>query len=176
MPSKEEQGGTPGFDKTGNPIDPTKNVLQLVEAAVKRADDLAAAEARRVNEIMDLRAEYTEKLSLAESKRIDAIRAVDVNAVAIASERAAAQAAVLQNQVNASAEALRSLVATTAAAIAQQLSQLTSQFNDRIAALEKSQYEIRGTGAGRKDFYGWIVGGVGAIAVIVMLIVRLAGK
>lgn len=130
-----------GFDSTGRPIvDPTKNVLQLVEAAVKRLDDLASAEKMRV----DMQFTYMEKLQTAEAKRIDAIRAVDVNAVAVASERAAAQAQVLANQVSQSAETLRSLVAQTASTIAQQLAQLTSQLTDRLALLEKSQYENKG--------------------------------
>jgi multidrug efflux pump subunit AcrA (membrane-fusion protein) len=166
-----------GVDRHGNPvIDPTKNVLQLVEAAVRRSDDLAAAETRRVNEIMELRAEYTEKLSLAEAKRIDAIRAVDVSAVTVASERAAAQTQVLARQVETSAEALRSSLATNAATLAAQLTTITSQLSDRISSLEKSQYEIRGTGAGRKDFYGWIIGGVGVVFATLAIVLRLLGK
>lgn len=135
--------------------DPTQNVLMLVEAAVTRLNDvqsiefsrivqLQAAESRRIDEIMKLRAEFNDKLSLAESKRIDAIRAVDVGAVAVASERATQQATVLANQVVTSADALRTLVATTAAAMATQSQNLTTQFTDRLASLEKSQYENKG--------------------------------
>ena len=85
--------------------DPTSNVLSLVSASMKRTDDLHQAEVRRtddlnaltalrlsdqisaerirVNEQLALRAEYSEKLAVAEAKRIDAIRSVDVNAVAL---------------------------------------------------------------------------------------------
>lgn len=35
----------------GVPIDPTKNVLDLVQAAIQRQDDLRDAETRRVNEL-----------------------------------------------------------------------------------------------------------------------------
>ena len=109
-------------------IDPTANVLLLVDAAVKRLDDIGSirselqqerirriddlrvtdtrrvdelrqAESRRVDEHATMRAEYENKLSEAEKKRIDAIRAVDVAAVAVASERATQQATVLANQV-----------------------------------------------------------------------------
>jgi phosphoglycerate dehydrogenase-like enzyme len=182
-------------NKSNQYTDPTYNVLQLVEAATKRADDLRDAESKRVNEIMQLRAEYTEKLANAESKRIDAIRAVDVGAVAIASERAAQQAIVLANQVSASAETLRNLVSTTAAQVAQQLQQVSSQLIDRIALLEKSQYETKGTGlpnviadrlealeksrsgslgqeAGISKFIGWIL----AAVAIGMLVMKLLGK
>src|SRR5471030_840272 len=99
------------------------------------------AERRRVNEQMELRADYGVQLSIAEAKRIDAIRAVDVNAVSVANERATQQASVLANQVAVSAETLRALVATTAIATEQKQAQLVSQLTDRIASLEKSQYE-----------------------------------
>lgn len=139
-------------------IDPTANVLSLVEAAVHRLDDLRAAEQRRQDDLHNaefrrtdqmatVRAEYSEKLSVAEAKRIDAIRAVDVNAVAVASERQAAQAIVLANQVAASADALRALVASTATTMAQATAALTTQFNERIGTLEKSSYEGKGRSA-----------------------------
>lgn len=148
--------------------DPTKNVLQLVNAAVKRLDDLGSAEREKNKEIIALNKEilnlhvvYGEKLSVAESKRIDAIRAVDVGAVAIASERATQQATVLANQVAASAETLRTLVATTAGTVAAQLQSVSNQLADRIALLEKSQYETKGSGQGRKeggqDIKSWVV-------------------
>ena len=127
--------------------DPTLNVRELVSLEVKRLNDLRAAETTRVNELMSLRADYTEKLVVAEAKRIDAIRAVDVNAVAIANERSAAQAIVLANQVSTSAETLRALVATTAATTGQQSTLIFNQLIDRIASLEKAQYE--GVGKGR---------------------------
>jgi len=139
-------------------FDPTLNVQALVEAAVGRIDDMMAAEARRVNEAnnaerrrvdeqLALRDDYAKQLREAESKRIDAIRAVDVAAVAVASERAAQSAQVLANQVSASAETLRTLVASTAVTVAQQLAQVSSQLSDRISQLEKSSYE--GIGKGR---------------------------
>ena len=41
--------------KPGDPIDPTANVLALVQAAVKRLDDLREADIRRVNEVETIR-------------------------------------------------------------------------------------------------------------------------
>ena len=35
----------------GSPIDPTKNVLDLVNAAMQRQDDMREAETRRINEL-----------------------------------------------------------------------------------------------------------------------------
>lgn len=200
----------PGVDATGAPIpDPTANVLALVEAAVQRLDDLRkeSVEARNIGldhlkEIVTLRAEYTEKLTLAEAKRIDAIRAVDVNAVSVASERAAQAASILATQVQASAETLRALVASTAANQAQQSSQQYNQLSDRITILERGAYEgvgktrvvdpqiadmaaeitaLRsfrsermGSGSGMNALYGWIIGGVGLMATIVTVAVMLS--
>jgi hypothetical protein len=143
-------------DEDGRPaVDPTANVLQLVEAAQLRQDDLRnadsrrledlrIAETRRVDEVAELRANHIKELTAAEAKRIDAIRAVDVAAVATASERAAQQASVLANQVSTSAETLRILVASTATAQAQSQAQFSTQINERIALLEKSQYKGEG--------------------------------
>lgn len=149
-----------------SPLDPTANVQNMLQAAVARLDDLSAAEAKRVNELrdaqarlvqsqiederrrvneqMELRAYYDELLRIAEAKRIDAIRAVDVNAVAVANERATAQATVLANQVSASADTLRALVATTASTVAAELSQITSTFNERLSVVERANYEGKG--------------------------------
>jgi hypothetical protein len=154
--------------KVPDKLDPTANVTTLVIAAVGRLDDLRRAESSRVNEIMILRDQHATELRLAESKRIDAIREVDVNAVSVANDRAIAQAAILANQVATSAETLRALVATTAGAQAIQLSALTAQLTDRIALLEKSQYERKGTGTGMRDMYGWIFG-------IIMALVNVGG-
>lgn len=141
-------------DASGGPtIDPTENVKALSEASNIRQDDLREASDKynaiaiqHTKEIAALHAGYAEKLSVAESKRIDAIRAVDVNAVAIASERQSAQAGVLATQVIQSADALRALVSSTAQTIAEQNRQQFSQMNDRITAVERTQYEGRGKG------------------------------
>lgn len=136
-------------------VDPTANVLKLVEAAVQRLDDLRnvemrrledlrTAENRRIDEIAELRANHAKELTVAESKRIDAIRAVDVAAVATASERASQQASVLANQVSASAETLRTLVASTATSATQQQATFSTQINERLALLERAQYKGEG--------------------------------
>lgn len=142
----------PAVDRTGTPvIDPTENVIALTQAESKRQDDLRAAsdrfnqsEIQHVKELAALRSEFIKQLAEAEAKRIDAIRAVDVNAVAVASERQAAAATVLANQVAQSADALRTLVATTASATAEQSRQQLTQITDRLSVVEKSQYEGRG--------------------------------
>lgn len=140
--------------------DPTDNVRGMIDRAISRIDDLREAEIRRVNEQMTLRAEYGAQLALAEAKRIDAIRAVDVNAVSVANDRATAQAAVLANQVSASAETLRQLVAATATTVAGQLTQVSSEIANRLSTLEKAQYESKGSSGGMRDMWGWIIAGI----------------
>lgn len=135
----------------------------LIERAVSRLDDLRNAESRRVDEQMNLRAEYSIQLGVAEAKRIDAIRAVDVNAVSVANEKATAQAVVLASQVSQSAETLRSLVAATASTQAQQLASLTTQLTDRLSSLEKSQYEKSGNTGGMQSMWGYVFAIGGAV-------------
>lgn len=110
-------------------IDPTANVLGLVEAAVKRIDDIAA-----------IRAEYDAELRRKEAERIDAIRAVDVSAVTRAAEVSALQASTLAAQVTASAEALR--VALTSA---------IEPIQKSIEELRRTQYEQAGGRAEQID-------------------------
>jgi hypothetical protein len=158
--AKSAAGPQTGPGPTGQPvIDPTANVLALVEAAVKRLDDLRAAEVTRINDVMELRSYYDKKLNDAEAKRIDAIRAVDVAAVATASGEARAQANVLAGQVAATAETLRALVTATAAAT-----------DARIALLEKSQYQISGRGTGMSLSLSLLVSGVSLVLAIVGIV------
>ena len=65
--------------------DPTSNVVAALEQAVKRQDDLRIAETRRIDQLMELRAQY-----------------------------AISQAGVLAAQVSASAEPIRVLIAAMA--------------------------------------------------------------
>lgn len=162
---------------------------------VKRLDDLRDAETRvqntenrRIDEQHRTHAMYEDKLADAEQKRLDAIRSVDTTAVSTAADRAAVQAQVLAKNVTESAETLRQLVASTAASVASNLANVSTQLTDRLALLEKKQYEYqgktavtdpqmgellkkmdvviegragdKGTGKGRTEMYGWIFGGV----------------
>lgn len=152
-------------DAKGNPaIDPTKNVLDLVLAAVKRLDDIldltvkrqddlragqAALEELRyasLKENASLRADYEDKLRKAEAGRLDAIRIVDTNNVTVANERAAATASALQKkgddsalvlsaQVTKSADDVRTLVKTTADEQSRNLQQQFSAIQTQFTGL-----------------------------------------
>ena len=123
-----------GIDsKGGAVVDPTKNVLDLVEAkgrateaallaATKRLDDLQeekykhlhelqSAELKRIDEVLKLRVDFTMQLAVAEAKRIDANLAV---------------------------------VESTGRARTDAVFQGLSQMTERVAAVEKFQYEASG--------------------------------
>ncbi len=183
------RGGEPepgkGVDATGQPvIDPTKNVLDLVAAAVERLDDLRDMEskhreivsqlvAENLAKIADLRAEYGEKLRDAESKRIDAIRAVDIGAVQRAAEVSAAQAQTLANQVAQSAETLRTQVAAAATASAVALGAALDPIQKDIADLRRAQYEAQGQKINVTEARGSNAAVMAAIALGATLIIVL---
>ena len=138
-------GSSPGVDWYGpTTVEPSKNVTDLVAAAIQRQDDLRAMEARHLRELADLRATYDQRLREAESARIDAIRAVDVGAVNRAAEVSAAQAQTLANQVSVSAETLRTQVAAAATAASTALAAALGPIQKDIADLRRAQYEAQG--------------------------------
>lgn len=163
--------------KLNPPFDPSKNVLDLVQAAIKRIDDINILDVKIIDEkfkhlgsVIDLqdritklqaehnadnirnntdeiklRAEYQKELDEKESRRLDAIRAVDQAAVKNEADRAQQAVSTLATAQAATAETLRASVNTTATNIATQLDRTTAAIVERIASLEKAQY----TGAGR---------------------------
>lgn len=126
------------------PVDPTRNVIDLVDVNVRRIDDLRELESRHVREVWDLRAGYDERLRKAEAARIDAIRKVDVDAVAAAAVVQASGAATLASTVGATAEASRATMAAAASAAAIALRAETDPLRKDIAELRQVQYETAG--------------------------------
>jgi hypothetical protein len=117
MTKSTRQPPGPSTDSEGRTaIDPTKNVLDLVDRIIQRQDDLRESDHTHIREtvrmqalfdqkLREVEASYEDKLRLAESKRIDAIRAVDVGAVATANAAAEARAGTLAAQVQSAATA-----------------------------------------------------------------------
>jgi hypothetical protein len=142
-------------DSSGGPIvDPSKNVLDLVDAANIRQDDLRRAdqqryeaELRHVQEMAELRATHAREMRQAETDRIDAIRAVDVGAVQRAAEVALTQASTLAAQVATSAETLRGQVAAAATvqanALAASDNKQAAALANGLAPLQKAVEELR---------------------------------
>jgi len=149
----------------GAVIDPTKNVLDLVLAAVERQDDLRKAEQHfqtSMHEVLvrsrdhdleairresALRNDFQSELRKAETARLDAIRAVDVAAVQQAAQVSATQAATLAQQVATSAETLRTQVAASAQAATVSLAAALEPIIRDIADLRRAQYEAQGKSA-----------------------------
>lgn len=152
------------------PIDPTKNVLDLVHAEVKRQDDLTglndkltqskidnlqeqikngeevtSLKAQHNADMIKLRGETQELIDEKESKRLDAVRAVDQLAVKTESERSATAIQALAKSQEVAADTLRNAVIESAKTLATQNERANSAIIERIAALEKSSY----TGIGR---------------------------
>lgn len=129
--------------------DELKSLALLSETVAEMAKnmitkDLLASEINRLDQVMSDHTKYTQEISLKETARLDAIRVVDATAISVANERAVEQASVLAAQVSSSAETLRGLVATTAAAVAASLNQVSSELTKRIAELERKQFEAQG--------------------------------
>lgn len=145
------QEHTPGLavDSRGGPVvDPTANVLALVEAANRRQDDLRKlnnkrimAHIKRLDDMAELRAKHASEIAKLESDRLNAIRQVDVLAVNTAADRAAQAVATLNATTANNAETIRNAMNTTAANIAAQLANTVSAITERLAALEKLSYE-----------------------------------
>ena len=166
MPDEIPQGPAAGggaVDSYGRASpDPSKNVLDLTHAAVKRLDDLMTlqiqrqddlriARAHHIDEIIRIRSEYQNILDEKEKARIDDIRAVDASAVARASEVAAAQATALATQVAASAETLRTTVAAAATATATNLSAALNPIQQSISELRQVQFQAQGEKAAKTE-------------------------
>src|ERR1035437_7415708 len=154
------------MDTADNTNGSTKRLDERIDALANQIEAIA----QRIDAELKLRSEHAGQLSIAEAKRIDAIRSVDIPAVAMANERAVASAVVLAAQVASSAETLRTLVAQTAQTVAGQLATMSSAINDRISALEKTQYTSSGKDTGGKDVWGYIVAGIAVLVAMASFI------
>ena len=165
----------PAVDAQGRPvIDPTENVIALVNAEARRLGEMLDAVTGHAVDMANLRAEYDEKLRKAETERIDAIRAVDVGAVNRAAEVSAQQANTLAAQVSQSAETLRTQVAAAATAATVALAAALEPIQKDIADLRRAQYEQAGSKAGVSDGTKLLlaVGGFIISAVLLYLALR----
>jgi hypothetical protein len=166
-----------GVDSEGRAVvDPTENVLSLVEAAIRRQDDLRAAEALRLEQLVVNHQNHTAELRRTETARLDAIRAVDVGAVNRAAEVAAQQASTLAAQVAQSAETLRTQVAAAAVSARVELTAALEPIQKDIADLRRAQYEAQGKttqGTEQRLNIGAILGGVSVLMVLVFGVVSI---
>jgi hypothetical protein len=164
--------------------DPTRNVLDLVNAAIARVDDLRESETRHQTEIAGLLIDRVESMMRAEANRIDAIRAVDVDAVQKASLSAAQQAATLASQVAQAAEAMRTQVGATATAATVALAAALEPIIKDVAELRRAQYEAQGQktqivetrqkGDAAGNWLGLVIGASIGVCTVVLAIAGVA--
>jgi hypothetical protein len=158
----DRQSGAPGLGIDaygGQVIDPTKNVSELVDAAILRIDDMAVLRGQVVDEQVRrmydnqvwlekfslLRAQHNQEVRKMESDRVDKIRSVDVaNAANTATQLLSAVTNLATTNQNI-AETLRNQVATTAAATQTAFERVINPLQERVTSLEKST----NIGAGR---------------------------
>jgi len=179
-----EQRTGMGVDAMGGPvIDPTKNVLDLTNAANKRQDDLRemynryiVAEigrieetVKRVEQLSDLRAEHAREVNLIhqshdreihkmEQDKLAAFRASDEMARITEANRSLAAIQVVERTLN-----------STATALASQNAENNVEVNRRLAALEKSSYEGAGKGTGAKNTVAYVVLAVGLLVSLITI-------
>src|SRR5450756_999148 len=181
-----------GNDRASMKQDPTQNTIRLMDTAVNGLTALFASEMHRVDERFAMFSEYMKNMSNAESKRLDAAREVDAQAVRVASDRANATAGTLATQVSNFNDAQRALVNATAEAVAKNLLQVSAQINESakeeqrqqqlkndvfmasIAALQKAQNESQGRSGISSPLLMMIAGIVGGI--LVFIVEALMGK
>jgi len=169
-------------------IDPTKNVLGVVAAAVQRLDDLRDLADKGLRDLIQANAAHAAELREAEAKRIDAIRAVDVGAVNRAAEVAAQQALTLSTQTQTMAETLRTQASAAATSYRTELLAALEPMQKDIADLRRVQYEQAGskaqvvdtratageqraTSGQARDNLGALLGGLAVLISLAMFIV-----
>lgn len=136
-------------------IDPSANVKDALEAAVKRIDDIIGANKDAEKEMREMRKECEHEIAAlremlaekeserldavgsAERSRIDALFLKNASDLALASEKQAAAQAVIANQLVASTEVLRASAAA-----------LDARTQASIRTLEQQQFQGAGRDAG----------------------------
>ena len=140
-------------------IDPTANVIALVEANAKAQAELRVADSKfndaqttHIKDIGDLRAKHAETLRVSDLEGLAKTRQVDVLAGAASAAALATAVQTLANTSDRNAETLRNLVNATAqttaketadraAVLSAQTDSLLKDINARIAELQKSTYQ-----------------------------------
>ncbi len=174
-PTGGNQG--PSTDRHNEPVvDPTANVLSLVEAANRRQDDLRAKdkeiadirhghvelmqELRAVHqrEFNTMREDHQRELSAKESARLDSIRQVDREEVAKTAAQANLAIATLAKQTTDLATTLQNTVANTAAAAETRRTADMSEVNKRVSALELASSATAGKSGGSQEAWARVIG------------------
>jgi flagellar biosynthesis GTPase FlhF len=156
IPREAERRAGHGIDPIGNQvIDPTKNVLDLVSAAIARQDDLRQAADKltevRVQSLKELEEVRTEALKAFETARHDSESRIQNWMRDTEMKRIAGLDTQRQFYETRIADMLRTSVESTSTLVSNQLVQIQSTFNDRVSQLERFRYETGGSSQGHRD-------------------------
>jgi hypothetical protein len=154
MAAPEQRPGI-GIDSSGGQvIDPTKNVLDLVEAGRQAADKLRESDLR-----------YIDAMRAAETRRIDQLREAEthrINELAAQKERYDIELAKI---LRANQDAASTLLAT-------QLKEVKNDLADRTSKLEQFRWESGGKFSGAGSLFGYIVGIAGVLIALSAVIMH----
>jgi len=154
------------------PQDPSANVLLLVGNAKEYLEEMQKQTREFLEQKLQIAIETSRRDLETEAKRINALRAVDTEAVKVANQMAVKQAEVLANQMAENAEALRASMAKTAETLAAQLQQVTASLAERLRIVEQQQFVIAGASKGSRDMWGWVSAGVLLILSVVAFLAK----
>lgn len=136
----QEQRPGIGIDaRGGGVIDPTKNVLDLVTAAIRRQDDLRDAETKFQSVVRDMEARFQSAMRDAETRRVNEL---------------AVQKQLFDLEL---ARVLRANVDSAALLLSTQLKEVKTDLSDRTAKLEQFRWETGGKSAGTGEVIAYLI-------------------
>jgi hypothetical protein len=178
--------------------DPTKNVIDLVHATIKRLDDIQilqfkrideklSAEIERIEDLLESHIRHAKELGIAEKSRIDAIRAMDAKAIVTAAEQAhdtakalaselATKTDGLRNDLNSRTEGLREFIGSVQSNVITQRTIIIDHLTERIGVLEKANYESMGKNQINRTvvaFVAAIIGGIITVAAQHLIVTKV---
>ena len=167
----------------GQVIDPTKNVIDLVNQEKGRNNDIRLADEKfrdyqiaNLEKILNLHIMYQDKLTDKESERIDAVNKVDAAAVALATEKTNATADLLTRQLTQLSTALSDRLSAVETNISLMLGKgsvsepLIEQVLKEVKILRADMNTSKGASAGRYGLWTIILGVVALVATSLAII------
>lgn len=137
-----------------NPIDPTKNVLDLVAAESRYRDEMREADIKFQEAMLKKEHAYQTAMREAEIRRQD-----DLSKMKATNDEA-------------TADTLRHAVASNAKLVSEQMDRVTGIMGDRIAKLEQFRYESSGKGSGMASLGSYVIAGVSMIIAVATLLIK----
>jgi len=136
----------------GRVVDPTKNVLDLVEAESKYQDAMREGESK-----------YQDAMREAEARLQNAMREAEIRRIAELAQQQQSFEVELSMSLRASQDAAANLLAA-------QLQEVKNDLADRTAKLEQFRWETGGKTTAHGVIWGYIVGAVGITVGITTII------